>query len=233
MKAQILLTSLLLFLLNTNLVVSQEWNNLKSYQKETGKASLDDGCWLKKDRQHHNAIWSKANLFNLSVENGDLKYKTISQIRDFYEWFDLEREKQGHDIEWIKIAGTVARQLSKVDCGLIRTFIVRNKEVVAFSNEGSKKVFAFAFPQLKEVYYSSKLIKGKAAKDWDSVYGMKEQCVVLEPLYQKLSSKALWKLDRMAKGKGVFIFGVCKKWRFVGSIEDCKTRFEHGKSKIQ
>lgn len=205
---------------------------MKTYQKETGNAFLELGCWLKKDRKQHNTIWNNANLFNLSVDNGNLKYKTISQIRDFYVWFDHEIEKQGHDIKWIKSAGFVANQLSKTDCSFIRTFIVRNKEVVAFANEGSKKVFAFGFPQLKKVYLSTDLIKNKAAKDWDSIYGTREQCEILEPLYQKLSAKALWKLDRMAKGKGIFVFAVSKKWRFVGRIEDCKARFEHGMNKF-
>lgn len=230
MKTRILFL-IFLYFLSTNLVISQEWKNLKSYQKKTNQSSLAEGCWLKKDRKQHNTVWNKANEFNLSVENGNLKYKTISQIRDFYIWFDLEKEKQGHDIKWIKTAGMVANQLSKLDCGFIRIFVVRNKEVVTFGNEGSQKVFAFAFSQLKELYFSNVILKGTAAKDWDRNYGMKEQCVILEPLYEKLSTKALWKLDRMAKGKGIFVFGVSKEWKFVGSIEDCKARFEHGMSK--
>lgn len=220
-----------LYLLNTNLVVSQEWKNLKSYQKETHQSLLTEGCWLKKNRKQRDSVWIKANKFNLSTENGNLKYKTISQMRDLYMWFDSEREKQGHDIKWIKTAGMVADQLSKLDCGFIRIFVVRNKEVVTFSNEGSQKVFAFAFSQLKDLYFSDVILKGTVAKDWDKTYGMKEQCEILEPLYEKLSEKALWKLDRMAKGKGFFALGISKEWKFVGSIKDCEARFEHGMSK--
>ncbi|MEO8515561.1 MAG: hypothetical protein ABI426_02395 [Flavobacterium sp.] len=232
MKTRILFICLVIFLLHTNSVVSQEWKNLKTYQQETGSLSLQNGCWLKKDRRQHNVVWNNANVFNLSLDNGYLKYKTVSQIRDFYAWFDQEIEKKGHEIKWIKSAGTVAKQLSKVDCGFIRTFIVRNKEVVVFANEGSKTVFAFGYPQFKQVYFSTDLIKGAAAKDWDSIYGMREQCVILEPLYHKLSAKALWKLDRMAKGKGIFALAVSKKWRFLGPIGDCKARFEHGMNKF-
>jgi len=97
-----------LFLLNANLVVSQEWKNIKTYQKETGNTFLQEGCWLKKDRIQQNEVWQKANLFNLSVENGHLKYVCIEQIRDFYLWFDLEIKKQGHEIKWFGIAGIVA-----------------------------------------------------------------------------------------------------------------------------
>lgn len=233
MKTQILLLCTLLFLLNTNIVVSQEWKNLKSYQKETGSTLLKDGCWLKKDRKQNNMAWNNANLFNLSIENGDLKYNKISQIRDFYVWFDQEIEKKGHEIKWIKTAGFVAGKLSKVECGFIRSFIIRNKEVVNFVNEGSKKVFTFAFPQLKEVYFSTEILKESAAKNWDSVYGTKEQCVILEPFYQKLSTKALCRLDQIAKGKGIFSFAISKKWRFKGNIQDCETRFEYGMNTLK
>lgn len=224
--------AVLLFLWNTNTAFSQEWKNLKCYQKETGNQTLQDGCWLKKDRKKQNDIWKQANAFNLSVENGNLKYKTISQIRDFYAWFDAERKKQGHEIQWIGVAGIVTKQLSKLDVGIIRFLIIRNKEVVAFGNEGSKKVFEFAYPKLRKIYLSDTLIKGKAADQWDLAYGTEEQCVILEPLYKKLSQRALRKLDRMAKGKGLFTFGVPKKMRYTGSIEDCQTRVKHGMTKI-
>lgn len=38
------------------------------------------------------------------------------------------------------------------------------KEVVKFANEGSEKVFTFAFPQLKRVYFSNEIIIGKMLK---------------------------------------------------------------------
>lgn len=213
-------------------MISQEWKNLKSYQKETGNSKLHDGCWLKINRKNNDDVWKKVNLFNLSIDNGNVKYQTISQIRDFYIWFDAEREKQGHEIKWIGITVTVTDQLSKLDCGFIRSFIVSDQEVLFFANEGSKKVFEFAFSQLRAVYFSKELIKGEAANLWDSEYGMKEQCLVLEPLYQKLSKRALRKLDRMAKGKGIFALAVPKELKYVGSIEDCKVRFEHGINKV-
>ncbi|MGH2666407.1 hypothetical protein [Flavobacterium sp.] len=222
----------LLFLWHTNAVVAQEWKSLKAYQKETGNQVLQEGCWLKKDRKRQNETWKNANLFNLSITNSNLKYTTISQIRDFYSWFDNERKKQGHEIQWIGVAQIVTHQLSRLDAGFIRIFIVRNKEVAVFANEGSKKVFEFAFPRLKKVYFSNELIKGTDADQWDLEYGTEEQCTILEPLYEKLSQRALRKLDRMAKGKGIFTFGVPKKMRYSGSIEDCQTRVDHGITKI-
>ena len=228
LKTKFISVFVLLFFLHSNFVLSQEWKNLKSYQKETGNSTLQQGCWLKKDRITQDEVWYNANIFNLSAENGNVKYKTISQIRDFYAWFDLERNKKGHDIKWIGIAVTVSNELSKMDCGWIRFFIVRNKEIVNFAHEGSTKVFEFGFSKLKEVYFSNEIIKGEAAIAWDSDYGKKEQCEVLEPLYHKLSPKALKRLDKIAKGKGIFALAVPNELRYVGSIEDCQLRFEYG-----
>ncbi|CAM3703149.1 hypothetical protein FSS13T_18870 [Flavobacterium saliperosum S13] len=223
---------LIFLLLQAPLVTAQEWKSLKAYQKETGQATLQEGCWLKKDRTRKTEVWKKANVFNLSVDNGNLKYTTLSEMRDFYHWFDQEIKKQGHEIKWIGIAEIVANQLSNLDYGFVRVVVVRNKEVVDFANEGCARVLAFAFPKLKEVYFSSEILKGKVAEDWDNAYGRDEQCAVLEPLYKKLSPKALCKLDRMAKGKGVYTFAVSKEMKYQGSIEDCETRFLHGRDRI-
>ena len=136
---------------------SQEWKNLKEYEKTTGTNVLKNGCWLKKDRKRNTETWKQANAYNLSLGNGNLNYKTISQIRDFYFWFDEERKKLGHEINTIGIIAIVADQLSNFDNWFIRECIVRNKEVIWFGNEGSKKVLAYAFPLLQEVYSSDNM----------------------------------------------------------------------------
>ena len=128
-----------LILLITNSSFSQEWKGLKRYQKETGNSNLEDGHWLKKDRKRQTNIWNQANLFNLSKKNGFQNYKTISEIRDFYVWFDSERKKQGHEIKWIGIAGIATHQLSNLDNFMVRIFIVHNKEIVTFANQGTKR----------------------------------------------------------------------------------------------
>ncbi|SDD07313.1 hypothetical protein [Williamwhitmania taraxaci] len=232
MKALITAVATFLVLLNTNQSVAQEWKSLRAYQKETGESSLREGCWLRKDRTRLSEKWKQANLFNLSCENGNRKYKTISQIRDFYLWFDLERERQGHEIKWIGIASIAAGQLAEMDNGFIRFFIVRNSEVVKFANEGSKTVFAFAFPLLKNIYFSDTIIVGNDAVNWGLEYGMTEQCLILDPLYVRLSPAALHKLTRMAKGQGVFSLGIPKVLKYDGRIENCKARFEHGINKL-
>ncbi|MDH3322431.1 MAG: hypothetical protein OEM04_05525, partial [Flavobacteriaceae bacterium] len=173
-----------------------------------------------------------ANQYNLQEENGFLKYRTICQRRDFYLWFDQERKKQGHEIKWIGIASIATGQLSKLEDGFIRIFIVRNREIINFSQIGSEKVFAFAYPKLKDLYNSETPVVGLEAEIWDQKYELKEQTEILEPLYKNLSEKALQKLEKMAKGKGVFYFGVPSELRFVGNIADSHNRYVHGINKL-
>ncbi len=232
MKKNSLKIVILILFINSNLVSSQEWRNLKSYQKETNNESLLDGCWLKKDRKSQSEIWKQANTHNLSLNNGFEKYKTIKEIRDFYKWFDAKRIQQGHEIQWIGIAAIAANQLSKLEMNFYRIFIVRNNEVVQFASEGSKKVFSDAFPKLKKIYFSNELLVGEKAKEWDKNHGFNEQCGLLQPLYDHLSKKASNKLERMAKGKGIFCFAIPKKLKFEGNIIDCEARVSYGIEKL-
>lgn len=222
----------LLILVNLTFSYAQEWGNKRLYQKETGNTFMQSGCWLKKDRKRKTETWKNANTYNLSIKNGNEKYKSISQIRDFYVWFDETRKKKGHDIKWIGIASIVADQLSKLESGFISVVIVRDKGVVKFGKESSEKVFDFAFLEMNKVYFSDTLLKGKDAEIWDIKFGKKEQCEVLEPIYQSMSRKSLHKLERIAKGKGIFFLGINKSLRYEGSINDCSLRFEHGMKKL-
>jgi hypothetical protein len=225
--------AILFFLLvYTTFAFSQEWKNSRVYKNTTGEIVLQDGAWFKKDRKRNTEIWKQANVHNLSLTHGNLNYRSICQIRDFYLWFDEERKNLGHEINGVGVAAVVAGQLSKLDNFFIRVFIVRNKEVVWFGNQGSKKVLEFAFPLLQEVYFSSKLLQNQEAKDWDIRNGKIEQCQIVEAIYDQLSPKAIHKLERMAEGKGIFNLGVKKELKFEGDIRDCKARYAHAFSKL-
>lgn len=218
--------------LNSKNALAQEWKNLKTYQNATKKLLPAEGNWLKKDRKRDTKVWQNACSYNLGLENGNEKYESISQIRDFYNFFDQERKKQGHEIKWMGIAAVAAGQLSKLDNPLIRLLFVRNRKIVEFAHEGSAKVFAYSFPELKNLYFSGKTIAGTEAVNWDKNHGMTEQCEVLDPLYHQLSEKNLTRLERMAMGKGIYRFGVPKEIRFSGDIHDCQSRYEHGLYKL-
>lgn len=211
---------------------SQEWKSLRAYKKETGFNTLQNGCWLKKDRKRNTIRWQDANEYNLCVPKGYLKYHCITQIRDFYTFFNDYRMKKGHDIKWFGIASVAANQLANFENSFIRIFIIRNKELNRFAQTGSQKVFAFAFPQLQEIYKSTTAITNTEALNWDQKYGTIEQCEILQPLYNELSEKSIRKLERMAKGKWIFALGVRKKLRFKGNIQNCADRYEHGKNKL-
>lgn len=223
---------LLPILLNSANICSQEWNNLRFYFRETGNETLQNGCWLKKDRKKQTAIWDSANIYNLLLEDGFKKYQSIKQIRDFYRWFDEKRKQQGHDIKAAGVAGVVANQFSKFEIDFIRVFIIRNKEIVNFAFTGSELVFEFAFPLMKEIYFSPELITGVNAQNWSLINGKAEQCEILEPLYTEMSPKALNRLEKMAKGKGIFFLGVPKKLRYEGDITDCNQRLNHAINKV-
>lgn len=229
-KKAILFTSLLL--LTVTPIFSHEWKSLHAYKKESGNTVLQNGCWLKKDRKRNTEVWQQANTYNLGIDKGNEKYKSIRQIRDFYTFIKKVIIKKGHNIKWMAIASAAANQLAKMENIFLRIAIVRNKELVAFAHKGSEKVFAFAFPQLQEIYFSNKKYTGDTALQWDEKYGTIEQCEILDPLFSKLSEKAIWKLDRMAKGKGIFKFGISKKLRFDGDVRNCMHRYEHGKNKL-
>ncbi|MBI9069434.1 MAG: hypothetical protein JEZ09_19200 [Salinivirgaceae bacterium] len=205
---------------------------MHAYKKETGKNILLEGCWLKKDRKKQTNVWKQSNIYNLALKNGNLKYKSICEIRDFYKWFDSERKKQGHEMRGVGVATIAIGQLSKLDKNLICILIIRNKEVIDFANQGAKKVLEFAFPLLKEIYFSKLLINGEEAINWDLTNGKEEQCKILDPLYVELSDEALCKLERMAKGKGIFCFGVPKGLKYEGSLNDCESRFNHAVNKL-
>ncbi|MBP6758055.1 MAG: hypothetical protein KA133_02275 [Flavobacterium sp.] len=231
MKTKTNLT-VVLFLFNLNILLAQEWRNYHTYKRQTGYSTLKEGCWLKRDRKKQTIIWQQANVFNLHSSTGYLPYKSIRQISDFYNWFDIERKKQGHEILWIGISSIATGQLAKIENFGVRTLIVNNKNIVQFANDGSQAVLKYAFPYLKKVYFSTEIIKDSVAKNWDLEFGQKEQCIVLESCYQKLTSKEIQKLERMAKGKGVFYFAIPKKLIFEGNVENCNDRFEHGLHKM-
>ena len=147
-------------------------------------------------------------------------------------WYDRVIKEKGDEINSIGVSAIVVGQLSMLDNFFVRFFLIRNKEAVYFGNEGSKRVFKFAFPQIRTIYFSDKLLKGKKAKEWDKQFGTTEQCVILKPIYDSLSEKGIKKLERMSKGKGIYHIGVREELRFKGDILNCISRYEHGSTRV-
>ncbi len=232
MKNILYLTTIICFLFSSQLSFSQEWKDLKVYEATTGKKSLDEGNWLTKDRIKNTDVWNRSNHYNLTLADGNLKYQTISEIRDFYIWFDAERKKLGHEVITFGVAAIVAGQLSNFDKKFIRKHIVKNEDVIYFGNEGSKRVLAYFYPAIKVLYFSNNILKGEKAKAWDTDIAKYEQCKIVEPIYKELPDEAIVKLDRMAKGMGVFKLKVKKELRYEGDIKDCEARYTHSFTKL-
>jgi hypothetical protein len=93
-------------------------------------------------------------------------------------------------------------------------------------------VLEFAFPLIKEVYFSNNILKNREAIEWDIKIGKIEQCQIVETIYNQLSPKAIRKLEHMGKGKGIYNLGVKNELKFEGDITDCKARYEHAFTKL-
>lgn len=221
-----------LWLMGMQNAVAQEWKDLRGYTKSTGRNVLQEGCWLQKDRIENTATWKQANKYNLGLINGHFKYTSIRQIRDFYRWFDQERKIVGIDQDVVGIMAIVAGQLSYFDNGFIRHVMVRNKEVIWFGNEGSRKVLAYAFPFLKQMYEPQNIPDQIRSKKDALLFLKIEQCQIVEMLYQELSPQAIKKLTRIAQGRGMYGLGVKKELKFEGDITDCEVRYAHVLSKL-
>ena len=226
MKRIILILLIIIKVVNLS---AQEWKNLRSYQNATGNEVLISGNWLKKDRKRNTEIWKKANQYNLSNGN-TAAYTTIKQRRDFYKWFDEWRLEKGHEIEWVGVAAIVAGQFANTENWFVQKIIIRNQDIIDFAANGNQTILNDATSFISKVYFSDTLLINEVAEVWDSTYGYREQCLIIQPFYEKQDTKAVSKLRKMAKGKGIFLFVVPKSIRFKGDIESCEDRFKHGKN---
>jgi hypothetical protein len=222
----------LFLLISANVAHAQEWKSLRAYRKATGNASLAEGSWLKKHRKKKTETWKQANKYNLSLVDGHTRYKTIRQMRDFYLWFDEERKRQGHEIQYFGITAIVENEFAKLDSWFICTFIISNKEVINFAHEGSLKVFEYSFPKMRSILFSDAPLTGKAAEQWDMEHGTGEQCKILQPLYNKLSPRAFKTLERIAKRKVFYWLGIPKALEYEGNLADCNSRVDYAIKKI-
>lgn len=223
---------ILVLFLGASPTFSQEYKTHQAYQEATGQILLANGCWLKSDRKQKTEIWDQANSHNLMLEKGYLKYTTARQKRDFYAWFDATRIECGHETKWFGLAQIALGQLARMENGFIRKVIVRNKEIEGFVEDGCTAAFEYAFLKMRELYTAEAAITGQAAADWDEQCGRTEQCEVLDSFYRNLPEKAFMKLERMAKGKGIYRLGLRKKLRYTGDIYVCELRYQHGMDKL-
>jgi len=205
-------------------VFPKEWNSLRAFQKETKLDKLPSKDWLKSDRKKNTSVWQLANVYNLE-HTLPQEYTSIKQRRDFYKWYYSEIAEKGHEVVWPKMAHFISNKLR-----LIRAFpytIFTKKSIKNYAYQGSKVVFNNAFQDMKILYFSEIILKGKDALAWDETILFKEQQEWIAGIYNAIDTKSLETIERMAKGKGFYGLMVAKEIRFQGDISKPTERYDY------
>ncbi len=190
-----------------------------------GKHDGNDGHWLKTDRKHHNAIWSRANTVNLLKADGFNQYRDIAERSDFYKWFQHQTDSVGFETKWAGIAAITTGKLSKLLSEVPRLTGNSNLEIQHFVQYGNQLIFEDIWPDLQNLY-TGICLKGKAAEQWDGELLLREQRLI-DPSYQKLSSHSLRMLAKSLRRENLlskFIPGL----EFEGNLLNIRDRWSYG-----
>jgi hypothetical protein len=209
---------------------SEEYKNLRDYEKLTHKKILSASDWLTYDRKHKTIVWQHANHYNL-INKKPNEYKTLKQRRDFYAWLYEVLKKKGNEVVWPKMASFISNKLQLIQqfpqCLFIR------KNVKYYAKIGSEKVFVNAFDDMYYLYNLSIGIKNNEAKEWDNTMLYKEQFNYLQSIYDKMNTKSLGQIERIAKGKFLYAFFIPKEIRFKGHINNPQDRFNFAVNQLK
>ncbi len=205
-------------------VCASEWSCLKAFNQETGQQTLSPKDWLKSDRCKNTQVWQQANRYNLENQL-PLEYTTISQRRDFYEWYYTSISDKGHEVVWPKMAHYISTKLRLTKAFPFNIFI--KKDIKNYAFQGSEVVFNQAFTSLKILYNSQEILKAEAGLDWDKSILYQEQTNWIQDIYKDIDDDALKTIEKMAKGKGFYSLMVPKAIRFEGDISNQETRYQY------
>ncbi|GAA3622000.1 Insecticidal toxin complex protein [Flavivirga jejuensis] len=213
----------LLITLNSTLS-AKEWKNLRVYQKETQKQSLEPSDWLKCDRSKNTLVWQEANTFNLK-NNLSQEYKTISQRRDFYKWLFNELKRKEHEVIWVKMAYFISKKMHLID--VFPYSIFSKKDIKAYAKQGSEVVFNNVFTELQSLYNSQSILKTVQALKWDKTILRKEQYKWIDTIYKTMDVNNLKTLDRIARGRFLYSIFMPKSIRFKGDLSKAEERYNY------
>lgn len=203
---------------------ASEWTSLKQYQQETGFKELSSKDWLKSDRRKNTLRWQKANIYNLKNQNPH-EYQSISQRRDFYEWYYKSLEAKDCQVIWPKMAHFISKKLRLTKAFPFNIFTSKNLKEYAY--QGSETVFDSAFEFMEQLYDSEGVFDAEKAYEWDKMMLEKEQHYWLKGIYNTVDDKTLKTITKMAKGKCLYAILVPKEIRFKGDIENADTRYQY------
>lgn len=207
---------------------AREWRTIRKYERSKGTSILTEGDWLKKDRKRNTEAWKQANRYNIKAADGYTHYTSFAQKRDFYKWVDAETHQQGHEVKWAGNAYFISQRLVYLDNVFVRALIIHDRRFMTFVHNSNDRILEYILPELSKLYEMQKPLKGETACNWDSTVIYKEQCSVLDTLYQQQPERVLKRFGRMASGRGIYVFAVPKKLRMHGNIKDCVTRCRYG-----
>ena len=204
--------------------MAKEWKSLNAYHKSTKNQQLPPSDWLKSDRVKNTIVWQKANKYNLQ-NNLSKEYRNIVERRDFYKWLYTALGKKGHEVVWVQMAHYISKKLHLIEA-FPHALLTRQK-IKTYANLGSVTVFKNAFPELKTMYNSDGILKGKDADVWDETILKLEQFNWIANIYETMDEKSLHTLVRIAKGKCLYALVVPKAIRFKGELSNAKSRYNY------
>lgn len=102
-------------------------------------------------------------------------------------------------------------------------------KIIQFAEEGNKAIFDNVMPKLRDLRYGP-VKKGEYAAKWDKKTLTVEQRDIVGRIYRMQTPQTLDELDKMAKGQGVYQYGVAKELRFNKNddVRDWRHRYSHG-----
>jgi hypothetical protein len=175
-------------------------------RKEVADASAVAGPrdWTTADRESRSGRWKDACLANLNAVDSS-QYRAIVERRDFYIWFYEYTLARGFGTRWALAASLVSKGAHGVadmdveHAVANETLGMAGVELQGAMREGNQVIFENVLPKLKRLLDGGPL-KGRAALEWD-MRVLSEEQVLIQPLYNAMSTEALEQMDYIARKK--------------------------------
>lgn len=207
---------------------AQEWKNLRQFRLQTGRHDLSAGEWLKYDRKNNTTRWVNANTYNLRRDDCAKKYPCIAQKRDLYRWADQTRLQNRHEVQWAGVAYLITSKMAVLDRRIVRWAFVGNRQLVRFLFQSNELILQNIRPELAQICDGKSPMTGRAAVAWDSATIYKEQCIVLDTLYERQPVRVIHKFNRIVNGKGIYALVIPPGMRMHNDVANCKNRCYYG-----
>lgn len=146
---------------------------------------LGPGDWTTLDRVNNTKRWQEANRYNLSQEDGYLKYVgnsdffTLKIRAIIYKMVQEELTRKGHDVKWPGTAGEAVEA-----AWYLYAFHSTDPEMVGMIMTANDSIIADVWAKLVKLNNQELILTGEAAKEWDMQMLAHEQNLV-QPIYDQ------------------------------------------------